>query len=209
MLSALRKEYNKGVLDEKKLPAAPMELFKEWFAEAFTAEKREANAMALSTASSDGKPSVRMILLKKVDEKGFQFFTNYQSQKGAEIVANPYASLLFWWPALERQVRIDGRVEKLSETASDDYFAQRPSDSQVSAIVSSQSQVVPNRKYLEDLATAFQSTHSAPYYRPVFWGGFILVSEKIEFWQGRANRLHDRIVYVKIPDGWELQRLAP
>lgn len=209
MLSALRKEYSKGVLDEKKMPVVPMELFKEWFSEAFAAENREANVMALSTVSPDGKPSSRMVLLKEADEKGFRFFTNYQSRKGAEIAANHFVSLLFWWPVLERQVRIEGKVEKLTETASGGYFTQRPSDSQVSAIISPQSQVIPNRKYLEELVTAFRSTHPEPYSRPAYWGGFVVIPEKIEFWQGRPNRLHDRIIYTKTPGGWEIQRLAP
>ena len=210
-LSGLRKEYRRERLDEATAAADPLSMFEEWFAEAAESGLVEPNAMTLATASPEGKPSARVVLLKDFDATGFSFFTNYASRKGQEIAANPFAALTFWWGPLERQIRIEGRVEKLDAAASDAYFASRPQGSRLGAWVSHQSAVIPDRTVLEQrLAelTAQYGDEAPP--RPPFWGGYRVIPAVYEFWQGGLHRLHDRLRYTRRDDGtWELVRLSP
>ena len=210
-LSGLRKEYRRERLDEATAAADPLSMFEEWFAEAAESGLVEPNAMTLATATPDGKPSARVVLLKDFDAAGFNFFTNYASRKGEEIAANPFAALTFWWGPLERQIRIEGRVEKLDAAASAAYFASRPQGSRLGAWVSHQSAVIPDRTVLEQrLAelTAQYGDEAPP--RPPFWGGYRVIPAVYEFWQGGLHRLHDRLRYTRRDDGtWELVRLSP
>ena len=167
------------------------------------------NAMTLATVSAAGRPSARMVLLKGVDHGGFVFFTNYKSRKGRELTANPEAALLFYWTELEREVRIEGRVEKISAQESDEYFGSRPLGSRHAAIASPQSKVVPDRAALEALFAEAEQRHGDETPRPAHWGGYRLLPAAIEFWQGRANRLHDRVLYTLKSRGWKIERLAP
>jgi pyridoxamine 5'-phosphate oxidase len=195
-------------LDESDLDRDPLRQFAAWFEEAGAAGVRAPEAMALATAAVDGRPSLRMVLLKGFDEHGFVFFTGYESRKGAELAANPRAALLFHWDPLGRQVRIEGPVERVSEAESDAYFASRPRGAQVSASVSPQSRVVESRAALEVLAAELEA-RSGELPRPPSWGGFRLAPETYEFWQHRANRLHDRLRYRRQGDRWEIERLGP
>ena len=210
-LSGLRKEYRRERLDEATAAADPLTMFEAWFAEAAESGLVEPNAMTLATATPDGKPSARVVLLKDFDAAGFSFFTNYASRKGEEIAANPFAALTFWWGPLERQIRIEGRVEKLDAATSDAYFASRPQGSRLGAWVSHQSAVIPDRTVLEQrLAelTAQYGDEAPP--RPPFWGGYRVIPAVYEFWQGGLHRLHDRLRYTRRDDGtWELVRLSP
>ena len=195
-------------LDESDLDPDPLRQFAAWFEEAGAAGVRAPEAMALATATADGRPSMRMVLLKGFDEGGFVFFTGYESRKGAELAANPRAALLFHWDPLGRQVRIEGPVERVAEAESDAYFASRPRGAQISASVSPQSRVVESRAALEAAAAELESRGSElP--RPSSWGGFRLAPESYEFWQHRANRLHDRLRYRREDGGWTIERLAP
>ncbi len=199
-------------LDEADLEATPFPQFHRWLAAAEAANLPEFNAMALATASIDGKPSTRMVLLRGCDERGFVFFTNYLSRKGAELAVNPFASLLFFWPAFQRQIRIEGTVSATTAAESDAYFASRPKGHRLGALVSPQSQVIVGREFLaermEDLVRQYQDTDDVQ--RPEHWGGYRVAPLVIEYWQGRENRLHDRIRYAKLGDGsWTKQRLAP
>lgn len=211
MLANMRLDYQRGHLEPETMNADPNEQFRLWFADAREAESGEVNAMSLATATPDGVPSVRIVLLKGADEQGFRFFTNYESRKAQELAANPRAALGFYWPVLERQVRIEGTVSKLDAAASEAYFRSRPKGSQVGATISPQSVVIPNRTALEaefEAALRRYADSDVPYDSD-FWGGYILVPERFEFWQGRQSRLHDRIRYSRAEDGWTTERLAP
>lgn len=206
-----RKEYIRSELNEISVAGDPLRQFGLWYEEAIAAGLDEPNAMILATATPEGRPSARVVLLKQYDERGFGFFTNYQSRKGQDLEANPFAALLFFWQSLERQVRIEGRVERLSSGESDEYFLGRPPQTRIGAWVSEQSQVIPNREVME---TRFEELRqqfadgSIP--RPPHWGGFRVVPESFEFWQGRANRLHDRLRFLRDKSGaWIIDRLAP
>jgi pyridoxamine 5'-phosphate oxidase len=195
-------------LNEAELDSDPLRQFAAWFEEAGAASLRAPEAMALATAAADGRPSVRMVLLKGFDERGFVFFTGYESRKGAELAANPRAALLFYWDPLGRQVRIEGPVERVPEAVSDAYFASRPRGAQISASVSPQSRVVESRAALEAAAAELEA-RGGELPRPPGWGGFRLAPETYEFWQHRANRLHDRLRYSCDGAGWKVERLAP
>jgi pyridoxamine 5'-phosphate oxidase len=195
-------------LDESDLDPQPLRQFAAWFEEAGAAGMRAPEAMALATATADGQPSVRMVLLKGFDERGFVFFTGYESRKGGELTANPRAALLFYWDPLGRQVRIEGPVERVAEAESDAYFASRPRGAQISASVSPQSRVVESRASLEALAAELEA-RDGELPRPPAWGGFRLAPETYEFWQHRANRLHDRLRYRREGGRWVIERLAP
>lgn len=209
-LSSKRKEYVARELSESLLPVNPLDLFDGWYKEAESILPQEANAMILSTSGKDRRVSSRVVLLKEYNSHGFVFFTNYQSKKGHQIAENPASSLLFFWPELERQVRIEGRVKKLPESVSDRYWESRPFESKIASLISQQSFPVGNR---EKLDSAYQdkllslSGKSIP--RPEHWGGLILVPALIEFWQGRKHRLHDRIEYRIHKGKWEWVRLSP
>jgi pyridoxamine 5'-phosphate oxidase len=197
-------------LDEKDLASNPFVQFEKWFKEAVKSEADKANAFVLSTATKEGKPSARIVLLKGVERESFVFYTNYDSRKGKELLENPFAAVTFFWPSLEKQVRIEGKVQKVSETESDAYFKSRPAGSQAGAWVSPQSSVIPGREVLEQKHHDFIIEHeNKEIQRPPFWGGFCIVPSHIEFWQGRASRLHDRILYTFENDNWKIERLAP
>ena len=209
-LSELRRSYTRGGLLESEVAPEPVAQFALWFEQARSAGSEEPNAMALATSSASGVPDCRMVLLKSFSE-GFVFFTNYESRKGQELEENPRAVLLFYWPELERQVRISGIVEKLAEEDNERYFASRPFGHQLGAWASRQSAIVDGREALErSLAEAARRFDPGPAPLPPYWGGYRLWPSAVEFWQGRANRLHDRLEYVLQPDGtWLLRRLAP
>lgn len=208
--ASLREEYMLHTLDESDVDPDPFRQFHLWFGEAIRSGLKEPSAMSLATATPDGIPSVRAVLLKGVDESGFVFFTNYQSQKGIELDANPNAALLFLWPELERQVRITGTVTKISRAETEAYFATRPLGSQLGALVSRQSQLVPDRPTLErELLRLQQHYAGREIPAPEYWGGYRVSPHAIEFWQGRRNRLHDRVRYRLQDATWIRERLAP
>jgi pyridoxamine 5'-phosphate oxidase len=205
-----RKEYQSKTLDDSGIPANPSRLFKDWLQEAIDSQMEEPLAMSLATVDAQNRPSVRIVLLRDWSDHGFVFYTNYQSRKGRDLENNPHAALCFFWPKLERQVRIEGAIEKLSPDESDLYFESRPADSQISAVISDQSQPVPNRQYLDRLFEENKAgLKGRPPGRPPWWGGYLLRASIIEFWQGRKHRLHDRIQYEKGHTDWRWQRLAP
>lgn len=210
-LADLRKDYTLAGLLEKDLAKDPFRQFERWFQEAEAAKLNEPNAMVLATATSDGLPSSRVVLLKGLDGRGFTFFTNYDSRKGRELAANPRASLTFPWVPMERQVIVEGKVVKISREESDAYFHSRPQGSQLGAWASPQSSVIADRKVIEDSLKAHEQKFAGQVVPlPANWGGFRVVPESVEFWQGRRNRLHDRLRYRRGPDGsWQVERLAP
>jgi pyridoxamine 5'-phosphate oxidase len=206
----MRYEYTRGGLAEADVDADPVVQFGRWFEQAASAGLLEPTAMTLATATPDGRPSARMVLLRGFDRRGFVFYTNYDSRKGAELAANPRAALVFWWGELERQVRIEGPVERTTREESEAYFHSRPLGSQLSAAASPQSQVIDGRAVLERRVAALAtSQRDGRVPLPEFWGGYRLVPEVVELWQGRPNRLHDRLRYTRAGDGWRMERLAP
>lgn len=210
-IAAIRVAYEMGRLNEGEVAADAIMQFQQWFDEALEKQVMEPNAMTLSTVSASGRPSSRIVLLKGLNGSGLSFFTNYESRKGVELTENPHASLLFFWPELQRQVRIEGRVEKLPEEQSDAYFQSRPKGSKLGALVSPQSREIASRSILDaklaELEKIYDNTEQVP--RPAHWGGYRLVPDLVEFWQGRGSRLHDRLVYKKQDNGWKITRLAP
>lgn len=210
-LSTLRKNYALEALSEIDVHHDPLAQFDHWFREAMEAQMPEPNAMTLATADAEGRPSARIVLLKGIDHQGFVFFTNYESRKGRELAENPQAALLFNWLELERQIRIEGRVERIDAQASEAYFQSRPKGSQIGAWASPQSRVITGRELLEEKMEELNDTfkHEENLPLPPFWGGYRLRPECIEFWQGRENRLHDRIQYTRTDTGWKIERLAP
>ena len=208
-LAQLRKNYTLGQLSETEVPHNPLPLFQQWFDQAIKAECPEPNSMTLATADKAGNPSARIVLLKGADENGFTFFTNYESQKGKDLAARPQAALLFHWHELERQVRIQGIVERVSSQESDEYFHSRPPASRIGAWASPQSAAIPNRQFLEEAEARFKAEFGDAPPRPEHWGGYRLRPTEIEFWQGRPSRLHDRIHYQLQDGGWKIRRLAP
>ena len=210
-IADLRQNYTRAELSEADVNSDPIEQFKTWFQQAKNADLIEPNAMTIASATPQGKPTARIVLLKGVSDRGFVFYTNYESQKGQQLIANPYAALVFLWDKLERQVRIEGKVEKVSTEESAEYFHSRPKASQLGAIASDQSRVIPNREILEQRLSELQEKYAnktVPL--PEHWGGFRVVPNRIEFWQGRPSRLHDRLVYDLQDDGsWQINRLSP
>ena len=206
----IRRDFTLKTLDEKDLNPDPIVLFEQWLNEAILAEALEPNAMCLATATPDGRTSTRIVLLKQLKEIGFVFFTNYDSKKGEQLAANKYCALNFCWHELERQVRIEGSVCKISAKDSDSYFDVRPIKSKLGAWASPQSKKIPNREYLEKLVTDFNFEFKDKMItRPDNWGGYIVQPQLIEFWQGRESRLHDRLQYELIDNNWSISRLAP
>jgi pyridoxamine 5'-phosphate oxidase len=205
----MRNEYRRASLDEADADADPLTQFQRWFDEAVRAELPTPNAMTLATVAADGAPGARIVLLKGADQHGFVFYTNYQSRKGLELAANPRAVLLFHWTELEREVRIEGLVNKTSAAESDDYFSSRPLGSRHAAIASPQSSVVANRAVLESRFTEIATQQGDQPARPAHWGGYRLTPAAMEFWQGRPNRLHDRLLYTRTGKRWSISRLAP
>lgn len=209
-LQNLRQDYKSATLDESDVDNNPIIQFKKWFDHAVEAQVYEPNVMTLATADKAGKPDARIVLLKGVDEDGFRFFTNYLSAKGKELKRNPYAALVFFWPDLERQVRIEGVVEKLDKETSEEYFKTRPVSSQIGAVASPQSQILANRQVLEEKFDELKSkSENKEIVKPAHWGGYIVKPIRIEFWQGRRSRLHDRINFELIKGAWVKTRLAP
>ena len=211
-LADMRRDYIRDGLSEAQAPAEPFSLFKQWFADAVKTEQPpvEPNTMTLATVDAEGRPHCRVLLLKGLDARGFTFFSNYDSAKGEQLAARPYAAMTFFWPSLERQVRIEGRVERVTAAESDAYFQVRPLGSRLGAWASPQSQVIKDRAELENLLAQVEERFldQAPHCPP-HWGGYRLLAERVEFWQGRANRLHDRLDYRLRDDVWSRERLAP
>lgn len=208
-LADLRKNYSLGALDVTDVDPDPLRQFHTWFAQALDAKLPEPNAMTVATVDATGRPAARILLIKGVDERGFVFFTNYDSRKGRELATNPRASLLFHWIELERQVRIEGIVEKTSDAESDAYFASRPLGSRIGAWASAQSEVIDSRAALEAREAEIGARYGENPPRPPHWGGYRLVPDTLEFWQGRPSRLHDRIRYTRAGSGWQIDRLSP
>lgn len=212
VIASNRREYGQSSLDKHAMADSPLVQFKQWFEEAISSEVLDPTAMVLSTVDSQGRPDARVVLLKGIEDNAFVFYTNYNSSKALQLTTTPYAALNFYWPTLARQVRIRGPVKRVSDAESDAYFASRPLASKYSAIVSPQSQVIANREYLETRVEHLEQDHLKSNHeleRPLNWGGFAVFVDEIEFWQGRDNRLHDRILYAKDDKSWKKERLAP
>ena len=209
-LAALRVDYRQASLNREDLCKTPQEQFLFWLGQAQAAQLPEPNAMIMATVNAEGRPSARTVLMKGFSEAGVVFYTNYESRKGKELAQNPHIALLFYWAELERQVRIEGVVEKISEAASTDYFHSRPRDSQLGALASPQSEVIKNRQVLEQrMAELTERYQDQEIPKPHRWGGYLVKPERFEFWQGRSSRLHDRFCYVKKEANWNIERLAP
>jgi pyridoxamine 5'-phosphate oxidase len=209
-ITELRIQYTRGALDEADADANPFVLFQRWLDHAIAENLSEPNAMIVATAALDAKPSARVMLLRAVDERGFVFYTNYSSRKGKEFAQNPFAALVFFWQPLHRQIRVEGRVERVSAQEADAYFESRPRGNQLSAAASPQSQVIPNREFLETRVKEVDARYPQRVLRPPHWGGYRVVPDVFEFWQGRENRLHDRLRYTRTKDNaWKIERLAP
>jgi len=209
-IADLRLDYGRARLDESDVLEHPVDQFAKWFDEAMKAQVFEANTMSVATVGRDGKPSSRIVLIKQYDHSGFTWYTNYDSQKGRQLAENPNAALLFFWRELERQVRIEGRVEKTSSEDSDKYFYSRPVKSQLAAVASQQSEPIASREQMENNFAAVEAASGDHPQRPPHWGGYRLIPERVEFWQGRASRFHDRIVFTRQADGsWTKQRIQP
>lgn len=210
-IADLRQDYRRATLDENEAAAGPVGQFERWWQEAVQSELEEPNAMTLATSTVNGRPSARIVLLKSFDENGFLFFTNYESRKGKELAENPHVTLLFFWKELERQVRIEGTVERVSEAESDAYFNSRPAGSRLGAWASPQSSMIDNRDVLEhNLVQYREQFGEGDIPRPPHWGGYRVIPQMIEFWQGRSSRMHDRIGFRREGEGaWQRYRLAP
>jgi len=209
-IAGLRQVYQLKTLSKKDVLEDPFRQFDVWWQEAIESKVYEPNAMTLATCNTEGRPSARTVLLKGIHENGFTFYTNYNSKKAEDLKQNPQASLLFFWKELERQIRIEGTVQKLSGEESDAYFASRPRQSQLGAWASPQSKTIPSRKFLQDKEQQIEKEYADQQIpRPSFWGGYLLVPDRIEYWQGRPGRLHDRILYSATHAGWKIERLAP
>lgn len=209
-IADIRKDYRQQTLNEADVSTDPIGQFGKWWKDALSSDIEEVNAMTLATANAAGRPSARIVLLKGFDENGFIFFTNYGSHKGNDIADNPFASLVFFWKELERQVRVTGRIEKISAAESDAYFISRPVGSQIGAWASPQSQVIADREVIANKVDELEKrfTNQA-IVRPEHWGGYVVKPDSVEFWQGRPSRLHDRIQYTLQGASWKIQRLAP
>lgn len=208
-LKNMRLNYERNQLTESNVDKNPFTQFKHWFNEILTSDIIEPNAMTIATATNSGIPSVRVVLLKEFDQTGFTFFTNYNSRKGRELEENPFAALLFWWGIFERQVRVEGKVEKISKEESEAYFNIRPLKSRFGALASNQSEVIESRALLEERFHDLEKKWGENPPKPENWGGYKLIPSRFEFWQGRRDRLHDRICYEKVNDVWRIFRLSP
>lgn len=208
-LKHMRQNYQRNQLLESNIDKNPFVQFKLWFEEVAESDIIEPNAMTIATASKDGIPSVRVVLLKEFDETGFTFFTNYKSRKGKELEENPNAALLFWWGLFERQIRIEGKIQKIIREESEAYFNVRPLKSRIGALSSNQSEIIENREVLENKFSELEKKYGDNPPMPENWGGYKLIPSKFEFWQGRRDRLHDRIVYERINNEWKIYRLSP
>ena len=209
-IADIRRDYSLHSLNESDVASNPIQQFTKWWSDALVSEILEVNAMTLATSTKSGKPSARIVLLKGFDERGFVFFTNYESNKGKALAENPNAALIFFWKEIERQIRIEGITEKISAAESDEYFFSRPEGSRIGAWASPQSRIINNRNVLEENVQRFSNEFKNSIPRPPHWGGYRVMPELIEFWQGRSNRLHDRIQYTKTGSGsWKVDRLAP
>lgn len=209
LLADIRKDYSLQSLSENDVAVNPFKQFEKWWDETLQSEIDEPNAMTLATSTKEGKPSARIVLLKGFDERGFVFFTNYESHKGKQILENPNAALVFFWKELERQIRIEGTIEKVSSQESDEYFNSRPVGSRIGAWASPQSSIIKNRRQLDENVKKYSTQFGENIPRPAHWGGYRLLPSLIEFWQGRSNRLHDRIQYSLQNEEWVIKRLAP
>lgn len=205
----IRKDYKLASLLESDVLPDPLQQFERWWNQALDSKIDEVNAMTLATSTADGRPSARIVLLKGFTKDGFIFFTNYNSDKGSQLQVNPQAALCFFWKELERQVRIEGRVEKISDADNDAYFFSRPVGSRIGAWASPQSQPIAGRHIIEQNVEKYQAEFTNEVPRPPHWGGYIVRPERMEFWQGRSSRLHDRILFTKAGDSWKIERLAP